>query len=822
MQLKDANGNNLTNSDGTVSLSTTAGTLGAVTDNGNGTYSATLTSATTAGSATISGKLRSTTLTHSASVSFTAGAVSTNLSTIIATPTSLPSDGVTTSTVTVTLKDVQGNYVSGKVITLSANTGASTISIVNATTNSSGNASFIVKDSVSEQVTYTAMDTTDSITLHDTVTVIYTAPPATPGTPFVVPGNHEVNVSWIQNLSKGDPKTYEVTATPGGATCRVSFPGKVFSSASCSVVGLTNGKSYTFRVKATNDWGSALSNPSNAATPQSLFDGSCGTANGVATLTEPTGFLCNTGTSSLVQSDQGKFIWTCTGSGSGSTASCSANGEETGGKTITLTTPVGNNCAIQKAGPVPAPAGGPVGGWVLPYELLNYEMVNCSASRVTVVLTFSGVVERMTYWKHDSGGWRTIPSKDIVLAGNTATFSIDDNGIYDEDPAIGSIVDPSAPGFLPRLGSELPGAPVNPSATAGDTKATISWQAPRVGGIRAPVRYTVTSLPDNLTCTVLAPLTSCSIKGLTNEVPYTFTVVAENNAGVGAPSSTTNSVTPTYSVSPGACGIANSVSSLTKPTINLCSKGVASNVTANAGSFDWTCAAVGNPHSAICSAPGASAPGGNVTTTFELQTPSGCALQKAGIAQPAIGKPIGMTLLNGLVSYNLQNCTSLPVIRLTYSRILAGMSLWEANNQTWLTINNAKLSGKTVLYSIIDNGSYDIDPILGSIAGSSGPGTGNTKQSQSSLVLSSKKYDILSGRSVTLSVNGGNGKGKLNYIAHSTGGSSCAVISAGNNVLLKTSGTTSGTCSVWAIKDADITFSAESSNPITINVNCLR
>ncbi|MFI3222659.1 MAG: fibronectin type III domain-containing protein, partial [Methylococcaceae bacterium] len=435
------------------------------------------------------------------------------------------------------------------VITLSANTGASTISIVNATTNSSGNASFLVKDSVSEEVTYTAIDTTDNITLHDTVTVIYTAPPAIPGTPVVVPGNHEVNVSWIQNIIKGDPKTYEVTATPGGATCRVSFPGKVFSTASCSVVGLTNGTSYTFRVKATNDWGSALSNSSNAATPQSLFDGSCGTANGVATLTEPTGFLCNTGTSSLVQSDQGKFIWTCAGSGGGSTASCSAKGEETGGKTITLTTPVGNNCAIQKAGPVPAAAGGPGNNWVLPYDLLNYEMVNCSATKVTVVLTFSGVVEGMTYWKYDSGIWNVISTNDITLSGNRATFTIYDNGPYDADPRVGSIIDPSGPGFLPRSTPQVPTPPVTPSAIAGDAKATISWKAPTGGG--APVRYTVTSLPENLTCSVLAPLTSCRVEGLTNEITYTFTVVAENSAGVSRGSSTTNTVRPTYSVSPG-------------------------------------------------------------------------------------------------------------------------------------------------------------------------------------------------------------------------------------------------------------------------------
>mgnify|MGYP001943721832 CR=1 FL=1 len=71
MQLKDVNGNNLTTSGGTVLLTTTLGTLSAVTDNGDGTYTATLTSATTAGTATISGTLAGTAITDTATVAFT-------------------------------------------------------------------------------------------------------------------------------------------------------------------------------------------------------------------------------------------------------------------------------------------------------------------------------------------------------------------------------------------------------------------------------------------------------------------------------------------------------------------------------------------------------------------------------------------------------------------------------------------------------------------------------------------------------------------------------------------------------------------------------
>jgi hypothetical protein len=75
-------------------------------------------------------------------------------------------DGSTTSAITVTLKDANNNLVSGKTVTLAQGAGHSTITTVNGTTNGSGQASFTVKDSTAEAVTYTATDTTDSVTHH--------------------------------------------------------------------------------------------------------------------------------------------------------------------------------------------------------------------------------------------------------------------------------------------------------------------------------------------------------------------------------------------------------------------------------------------------------------------------------------------------------------------------------------------------------------------------------------------------------------------------------------------------------------------------------
>jgi hypothetical protein len=91
-------------------------------------------------------------------------------------------------------------------------------------------------------------------------------PRTVPGVPTGVsgdPGNTSVTVSWLAPASNGGaPITeYTVTATPGGATCATA-------GLSCTVTGLTNGTSYTFKVVATNAVGDSLpSAASPAVTP---------------------------------------------------------------------------------------------------------------------------------------------------------------------------------------------------------------------------------------------------------------------------------------------------------------------------------------------------------------------------------------------------------------------------------------------------------------------------------------------------------------------------------------------------------------------------
>ncbi|MGH7563977.1 MAG: invasin domain 3-containing protein [Gemmatimonadota bacterium] len=71
--LIDANGEPLTTGGDTVTLSTTLGTVGPVTDRGNGIYTATLTSITTPGAATVTGTVNGATIGDTETVTFAAG-----------------------------------------------------------------------------------------------------------------------------------------------------------------------------------------------------------------------------------------------------------------------------------------------------------------------------------------------------------------------------------------------------------------------------------------------------------------------------------------------------------------------------------------------------------------------------------------------------------------------------------------------------------------------------------------------------------------------------------------------------------------------------
>jgi hypothetical protein len=140
----------------------------------------------------------------------------------------------------------------------------------------------------------------------------------------------------------------------------------------------------------------------------------------------------------------------------------------------------------------------------------------------------------------------TMPtSAAIAPPGHYMLFILNGQGT----PSVAPIL-----GLGPSTTPVAPSAPTGVTATAGDGTATVSWTAPANGG--SPITsYTVTPSTGSttLTPTVVTgtpPATTATIGGLSDGVPYTFTVTATNGVGTGPPSLPSNTVTPTNTAVP--------------------------------------------------------------------------------------------------------------------------------------------------------------------------------------------------------------------------------------------------------------------------------
>src|ERR1700676_3534184 len=148
----------------------------------------------------------SVTITNTASVTFQAPTVSGANSMISASPPSVPADGSSTSTITVTVRDqaLSPQALKGVTVSLTQGSSNSTISPSTNNTDTSGVATFTVKDSTVEPVKYTA--TAGGVTLTATATVTF-------GTLTVSPSASTVTAA----SSAAD------TGTNGGTTITVTL-----------------------------------------------------------------------------------------------------------------------------------------------------------------------------------------------------------------------------------------------------------------------------------------------------------------------------------------------------------------------------------------------------------------------------------------------------------------------------------------------------------------------------------------------------------------------------------------------------------------------
>ena len=158
------------------------------------------------------------------------------------------------------------------------------------------------------------------------------------------------------------------------------------------------------------------------------------------------------------------------------------------------------------------------------------------------------------------GGESTTPVNATPISPTTTSYTVGtlNNGTkyYFTVKAVNGVGTSAASTEASATPATVPGMPGTPTGVAANKSVVVSWTAPATDGGSPVTSYTVTSSPTAKTCTWTATTTtgkplSCTVPGLTNTEPYTFTVVATNSQGPGTASTASATVTPHTTV-PGA------------------------------------------------------------------------------------------------------------------------------------------------------------------------------------------------------------------------------------------------------------------------------
>ncbi len=351
-----------------------------------------------------------------------------------------------------------------------------------------------------------------------------TAPGAPTGV-SAIPGNALASVSFTAPSSDGGAAItgYTVTASPGGATASGA-------SSPINVTGLTNGTTYTFTVKATNSAGTGIASvssspvtprtvPGTPAAPTAIAgDGtasvsfSAPASNGGATITSYTVTVFETGA-------------TFTGASSPITVTGLTNGTD-----YTFTVRASN---IAGTGPASLRSTA-----VIPKAAQTITFNNPGTLNFGTTPTLSASASSF-YPVNFSSATTSV----CTVSGSTLTFVTAGTCTINANQA-GNSVFAAAPQVQQTfaVSAIVPGAPAAPTATAGNTTASVSFSAPTSNGGAAITSYTVTVVETGATFSGAGgPI---SVTGLTNGTAYTFTVKATNSAGTGPASGASTAVTP--------------------------------------------------------------------------------------------------------------------------------------------------------------------------------------------------------------------------------------------------------------------------------------
>jgi hypothetical protein len=386
-------------------------------------------------------------------------------------------------------------------------------------------------------------------------------PPEAPTVPFATGGNQQASITWTAPFDRGSAITdYEIQYSSDNGVNWTTFPDGASTATSGTVIGLTNGTAYIFRVAARNANG--LSNYSPASSPAvtplapasapAITTAVAGDSQATLTWTTPTDNGGSGISDYIVQfrTDVVGSSWQTfndgVATGTSATVIGLTNGISYRFRVAAITGFGTGNFSVDSNAVTPlAPPAAPTGlsgtrgnqqvtlNWTAP--------VNTGGRPITdYVVQFRTDVAGST-WQNFGDGISTSTTAIVTGLTNGTAYRFQVAAVTDFAP--GAFSAPSI-AITPRTFAT---APAITSVSAGDQSVTLNWATPVDNGGSAITGYAV-----QYSSTGGAPWTAISVgnvntatvTGLGNGLTYILRVAAVNGEGTGPFSAPTTQVTP--------------------------------------------------------------------------------------------------------------------------------------------------------------------------------------------------------------------------------------------------------------------------------------
>ena len=367
-------------------------------------------------------------------------------------------------------------------------------------------------------------------------------PATVPGAPTglsATAGNQQVALSWTAPASNGGATITDYEYSQNGSATWTSTGG---TATSYTVQSLTNGQSYSFRVRAVNRVGESTASAASSSVTPATVPGA------------PTGL------SATVGDQQVELSWTAPASNGGATIlryeyeqGLSGTWTSTGGTATSFTVRNLTNGqsytfrvrAVNRVGAGAAssaqsgtPTGTP-GAPDAPHSL------SATAGNRQVMLSWAqhsggAAVTRYEYEQDNSGSWistgGTATSYTVRNLTNGQSYSFRVRAVNSAGQSGASNSQSATPT------ATEPDAPRNLRSTPGNEQVTLRWTAPASDGGAPITRYEYEQNSSGTWTSTGGTTTSYTVRGLTNGQAYTFKVRAVNSIG---PSGASNQTTAT-------------------------------------------------------------------------------------------------------------------------------------------------------------------------------------------------------------------------------------------------------------------------------------